>query len=316
MRRLFRHASTLLAISVTVTVLAFAITEILPGDAAVAILGETATPEQIRALHEELGLDRPVAVRYFEWLAAAAGGDLGHSYRSNEAVSRMLLDRLPVTLELIVFSQILALALAVPVGVLAAYRVGSRFDRMVTALSVGFLSTPPFVIGILLIYGFSVNAGLLPAGGFKSIEDGLAANLRSILLPSATLALAEFPVYLRLLRADMIATLQQDFVLVARAKGLPPRQILLRHALKPSSFTLITVVGVNMGRLVGGSVITETLFAMPGIGQMIAMAAFQRDHFAIQGVVLVVAVGFVLINLLVDALYAVLDPRVRRALRS
>lgn len=316
MRRFFWHLISLLAIVAAVTGLTFAITEILPGDAAVAILGESATPELVASLREELGLNRPLAVRYVDWLVKALHGDLGHSYRSNEAVSRMVLDRLPVTLELIVLTQILALLIAVPAGILAAYRVGSRFDRLVTALSVGFLSAPPFLVGILLIYGLSVYAGLLPAAGFKSLEDGLGANLRSLLLPSLTLALAECPVYLRLLRADMIATLQQDFVLVARAKGLSPLEILLRHALKPSSFSLVTVVGVNMGRLVGGSVIAETLFALPGIGQMVAAAAFQLDHFAIQGVVLLVAVGFVFVNLMVDAIYAVLDPRVRHALRS
>ncbi|MBI3524209.1 MAG: ABC transporter permease [Betaproteobacteria bacterium] len=316
MRRFFWRLVSLLVIVAAVTVLTFAITEILPGDTAVAILGESATPDLIAALREELGLDRPLTVRYVEWLSKALSGDLGHSYRSNEAVSRMVLDRLPVTLELIVLSQILALVVAVPLGILAAYRVGSRLDRLITALSVGFLSTPPFLLGILLIYGISVHAGLLPAAGFKSLQDGWGANLRSMLLPSLTLALAECPVYLRLLRADMITTLQQDFVLVARAKGLEPHEILLRHALKLSSFSLVTVIGVNMGRLVGGSVIVETMFSLPGIGQMIATAAFQHDHFAIQGVILLVAVGFVLVNLLVDAIYTVLDPRVRHALRS
>ena len=209
----------------------------------------------------------------------------------------------------------LALGAAVPAGIFSAYRIRSGFDRITGALSVGFLSVPSFVVGILLIYGLSVHAGLLPASGYKYLNEGIWANFRSVLLPALTLAVAEFPVYMRLLRADMIATLQQDFVLVARAKGLSPRQILFRHALKPSSISLITVVGVNMGRLVGGAVIVESLFALPGIGQMLITAVYQQDYFAIQGVVLLVAIGFILINLIVESVYALLDPRVRHALQ-
>ena len=316
MRKLLRHLLSLAVVVAAVTALTFAITEIMPGDAASAILGESATPEQLASLREELGLNRPLVVRYADWLGKAAHGDLGRSYRSNEVVARMVADRLPVTVELIVLGQVFALLIAVPAGILAAYKVGSRYDRIMTGLSVGFLSTPGFLVGMVLIYVFSLYAGWLPSSGYRSLEDGLGANLRSVLLPSLTLALAEAPVYLRLLRADMIATLQQDFVLVARAKGLLPRQILIHHALRPSSFSLVTVVGINMGRLVGGAVVTETLFAIPGIGQMLANAAFQHDHFAIQGVVLLVAIGFVLINLLVDGVYALLDPRARHALRN
>ena len=170
---------------------------------------------------------------------------------------------------------------------------------------------PAFVKGILLIYLMSVLLGWFPASGFKSLSDGLGANLHSLALPAMTLALAEFPVYMRLLRADMISTLQQDYILVARAKGLSVREILLGHALRPSSLSLVTVVGINLGRLVGGAVIIETLFALPGIGQMLVNAVYQHDQFVIQGVVLVIATGFVLINLLVDLMYALIDPRVR-----
>ena len=310
-RRLRTQVATLLAVLLAATALTFAITAVLPGDAAVAILGETASQEDVAALRRELGLERPVAVRYGEWLLQAVRGDLGTSYRTRERIATMIADRLPVTLELILLAQALALAMAVPAGILAAYRSRSRTDAALGALSIGLLSTPAFVKGIVLIYVFSVGLGWLPASGFVPLSEGLWANLGSLLLPALALALAEFPVYMRLLRADMIATLQQDYVLVARAKGLGVREILLRHALRPSSLSLVTVVGINLGRLVGGAVIIETLFALPGIGQMLVSAVYQHDHFVVQGVVLVIATGFVLINLAVDLAYAALDPRER-----
>ncbi len=312
-RRLRTQVATLLAVLLAATALTFAITAVLPGDAAVAILGDTASQEDVAALRRELGLERPVVVRYGEWLLQAVRGDLGTSYRTRERIATMIADRLPVTLELILLAQALALALAmaVPAGILAAYRSRSRTDAALGAVSIGLLSTPAFVKGIVLIYVFSVGLGWLPASGFVPLSEGLWANLGSLLLPALALALAEFPVYMRLLRADMIATLQQDYVLVARAKGLGVREILLRHALRPSSLSLVTVVGINLGRLVGGAVIIETLFALPGIGQMLVSAVYQHDHFVVQGVVLVIATGFVLINLAVDLAYAALDPRVR-----
>lgn len=310
-RRLRTQVATLLAVLLAATALTFAITAVLPGDAAVAILGETASQEDVAALRRELGLERPVAVRYGEWLLQAVRGDLGTSYRTRERIATMIADRLPVTLELILLAQALALAMAVPAGILAAYRSRSRTDAALGALSIGLLSTPAFVIGITLIYSLSVSAGIFPASGYTRVADGLFENLRSMILPALTLALAEFPVYMRILRADMIATLQQDYILVARAKGLGVRDILLEHALRPSSLSLVTVVGINLGRLVGGAVIIETLFALPGIGQMLVTAVYQNDHFAIQGVVLTVAVAFVIINLLVDMIYPLLDPRVR-----
>jgi len=311
LRRLQGQLLTLLVILLAATALTFFITNVLPGDAAVAILGDSATPADIASLRTELGLDRNIVVRYVDWLSHALRGDLGKSYRTRENISTMIGDRLPVTLELILLTQLIALAFAVPAGILAAYRSRTKVDSALATVSIGLLSTPAFVKGILLIYLMSVLLGWFPASGFKSLSDGLGANLHSLALPAMTLALAEFPVYMRLLRADMISTLQQDYILVARAKGLSVREILLGHALRPSSLSLVTVVGINLGRLVGGAVVIETLFALPGIGQMLVNAVYQHDQFVIQGVVLVIATGFVLINLLVDLMYAVIDPRVR-----
>ncbi len=311
LRRLQVQVLTLLVILLAATALTFFITNVLPGDAAVAILGDNATPADIASLRTELGLDRNIVVRYADWLSHALRGDLGKSYRTRENISTMIGDRLPVTLELILLTQLIALGLAVPAGILAAYRSRTKVDSALAMVSIGLLSTPAFVKGILLIYLMSVLLGWFPASGFKSLSDGLGANLHSLALPAMTLALAEFPVYMRLLRADMISTLQQDYILVARAKGLSVREILLGHALRPSSLSLVTVVGINLGRLVGGAVVIETLFALPGIGQMLVNAVYQHDQFVIQGVVLVIATGFVLINLLVDLMYALIDPRVR-----
>ncbi|MCX7211586.1 MAG: ABC transporter permease [Burkholderiales bacterium] len=311
LRRLQVQVLTLLVILLAATALTFIITNVLPGDAAVAILGDNATPADIASLRTELGLDRNVVVRYVDWLSHALRGDLGKSYRTRENIATMIGDRLPVTLELILLTQLIALAFAVPAGILAAYRSRTKVDSALATVSIGLLSMPAFVKGILLIYLMSVLLGWFPASGFKSLSDGLGANLHSLALPAMTLALAEFPVYMRLLRADMISTLQQDYILVARAKGLSVREILLGHALRPSSLSLVTVVGINLGRLVGGAVIIETLFALPGIGQMLVNAVYQHDQFVIQGVVLVIATGFVLINLLVDLMYALIDPRVR-----
>lgn len=316
LRRLRTQVLTLIAIVFAATALTFAVTEILPGDAAVAILGDTATEAEIQSLRQELGLERPLVVRYADWLGNAMTGDLGRSYRTRESIAVMIGQRLPVTIELIILTQIIALGLAVPAGIIAAYRNRSGIDHALGSVSIGLLSTPAFVIGIGLIYTLSVALGWFPASGYVRPSDGILDNLHSMILPALTLALAEFPVYMRLLRADMIATLQQDFILVARAKGLGVRDILIGHALRPSSLSLVTVIGINLGRLVGGAVIIETLFAIPGIGQMLVNAVYQHDHFAIQGVVLVVATGFVLINIAVDMAYALLDPRVRHGVDS
>lgn len=315
-RRIRTQILTLIAIVFAATALTFAVTEILPGDAAVAILGDTATEAEIQSLRQELGLERPLVVRYADWLGNAMTGDLGRSYRTRESIAVMIGQRLPVTIELIILTQIIALGLAVPAGIIAAYRNRSGIDHALGSVSIGLLSTPAFVIGIGLIYTLSVALGWFPASGYVRPSDGILDNLHSMILPALTLALAEFPVYMRLLRADMIATLQQDFILVARAKGLGVRDILIGHALRPSSLSLVTVIGINLGRLVGGAVIIETLFAIPGIGQMLVNAVYQHDHFAIQGVVLVVATGFVLINIAVDMAYALLDPRVRHGVDS
>lgn len=310
MRVAWRHFAELCGLLLAVSFVTFLLVGLLPGDPVVAILGETATAESVAILREQLGLDRHPIERYVHWLTQALTGDLGKTFASGDAVLALIGQRLPVTIELLVLAQLLALLLAVPLGVWSAYRAGRAVDHASLSVSLTLLSMPAFLVGILLIYGLALKLGLFPATGYTPLRDGVWENLRSVTLPAATLALIEFPVYMRLLRSEMVHTLQQNFIGVARAMGLPVWRILLQHALRPSSINLITVVGINMGRLIGGAVIIEVLFALPGIGQLLVTSIFQKEILVVQGVVLVVASMFVLINAAVDLLYRVVDPRI------
>ena len=311
MQWLMRQVVRLVVVLFCVTLLTYMIVNILPGDVAIVILGSLATPEDIAGLRADLGLDRPMLVRYFDWLGSALSGDLGRSYRSGEPVVQAILDRLPVSLQLMVMAQVIALGIAIPVALLSVRRPGGIFDRLSASAAFGFLAMPNFMLGIVLIYLFSVTFDLLPATGFTPMSEGLWDNLESMILPSLTLGLIEWTVLMRVLRSDLLTTLKEDFILLARAKGLPPWRVLLQHALRPSSFTLITILGLNIGGLIGGAVIVDQIFALPGVGRLLLGGIFNRDLILVQGTVAFIAVGFVVINFLVDMLYAVLDPRVR-----
>jgi len=306
-----RRLVYLLPVLLAVTLLTFLIASLLPGDLAYTILGDQATPDKVEALRAQMGLDRPIWERYLLWLGHALQGDLGRSFRTGETVLAAVLDRLPVSLELMVLAEVLGLVIAIPLAILCAVKSGSATDRFLTGLAFGKLSLPPFMVAILLIYLFAVGLNVLPATGWIPFAEDPGANLRSFVLPALTLAIAEWPVLMRVLRSDMIATLQEDYIAMAKAKGLKPSRILLVHALKPSSLTLVTVTGINIGRLIGGALIIETIFALPGIGRLLVGAIYARDFIILQGVVLFVAVGFVMVNFIVDMLYAVLDPRIR-----
>lgn len=306
-----RKLPSLLATLLAVSFLLFLTTSLLPGDPALQILGpENATPEAIAAVRTDLGLDDPLPVRYLEWLGGVVTGDFGRSYRTNEPVSEAIIDRLPVTAEIGVLAVLIALLVAIPVGILAAYRAGSRTDKAITTTSFGLLSVPNFLVAILLIFIFAVWLGVLPATGWVPFTENPGQNLRSALLPALSLAVGEMAVYTRLLRTDMIGTLQQDFVTMARVKGVSNGRILFRHALRPSSFSLLTVVGVQIAAIIGGTVVIETLFALPGVGRLLLEAVSNRDFLLVQGVGLVIAVSFVVINFIVDILYSYLDPRI------
>ncbi len=301
----------LLPVLLAVTALTFLIASLLPGDLALALLGDQATPENVAALHKELGLDLPLWQQYLHWLGGVLSGNLGTSHRTGETVIHAIAGRLPVSLELLVIAQLGGLLIGVPLAILCAVRADSTVDRTVSGVAFGVLSVPPFLLAIVLIFIFALRLGILPATAYVPLSQDLVGNLRGMVLPGATLALLEWPAIMRVLRSDLISTLQEDYIAMARAKGLSAQRILLVHALKPSSLTLVTVVGLNIGRLIGGAVITESIFALPGVGRLLVESIYTRDFIVLQGGVLFVAVAFVMINFLVDLLYAVLDPRIR-----
>jgi peptide/nickel transport system permease protein len=295
-----------------VSLLTFLLLNLLGGDIEYQILGGSSyTDEDVAAVRADLRLDDPLPVRYGAWLIDALTGDLGRSYITNQPVSDAITERLPVTLQLMVMSMVLSIVIAIPLGMATAYRAGGLLDRMVTGGTFGLMAVPNFMMAILLIYLFAVTLGWFPATGWTYLTRDLGDNLRAAFLPSLALATSNIAIFTRLLRTDMIATLQEEHVLMARAKGLPTWRILCRHALRPSSFSLLTVSGLTIGNLLGGAVIVEQLFALPGIGRLLFDAIFQRDLLVVQGVVLVIAAAFVLVNALVDVLYSVLDPRIR-----
>src|SRR6478672_1135725 len=306
-----RRLLYLVPVLIAVSLLTFLIASLLPGDLAYTILGDQATPDKVEALRAQMGLDLPIWQRYLHWLWGAVQGDLGRSFRTGETVLAAVTDRLPVSLELMVIAEVMGLLIAIPLAILCAVKSGTAVDRFFTGLAFGKLSLPPFMVAILLIYLFAVELNWLPATGWVPFHEDPLGNLRSFILPAVTLAFAEWPVLMRVLRSDMIATLQEDYIAMAKAKGLRPARILLVHALKPSSLTLVTVTGINIGRLIGGTLIVEIIFALPGIGRLLVGAIYARDFIILQGVVLFVAVGFVVVNFIVDMLYAVLDPRIR-----
>jgi peptide/nickel transport system permease protein len=294
-----------------ITLFTTAMVDLMPGSPALAMLGDQATPEQIARLDEQLGLDQPFLVRYGDWLAAALGGDLGTSLRMGLPVTTAIAQRFPVTLEIALLSVVMALLIAVPLGLFAGARAGGRLDRAATALSSALLSLPGFAAAVLLIYLLAVKARLFPVGGWVPFTEDPIGNLRFAFLPALSLALMEAAVYFRLLRSDVISTLQEKFVLSARARGLPPGYVLFRHVLRPSLFSLTTVAGLSMGRLLGGAVIVESLFALPGLGFLVIQSVPFQDIPTIQGIVVVVAVIYVLINIVVDVSYSIIDPRIR-----
>ena len=308
--RLLRLIITLLI----VTFLTSLMFELLPGDPALALIRTdtfNVTPEALEAARAQLNLDEPVPLRYVQWLGDAVQGDFGISFRTRQPVSDALWSRVPVTFQLTVMAQFFALGFALIVAPLAALRPGKVFDRMTTTLSFGLLSVPAFIGAILLVYLFAVHLGWLPATGFVPLRENPFESVKSLILPSLALAIPEAAVYTRLLRSEMIATMREDYILMAQANGLPTWRILLKHALRPSSFSLMTYAGITIGALIGGSVIVESIFGLPGLGRLAVDSIGNRDFVTLQGVVAVITVGFVVVNFLVDMAYYLLDPRLR-----
>ena len=307
----------LIPIIFAVTLLSFLSVNLLPGDVAETIAGigtDNAVMDEavVKDIREDLGLDRPVVVRYLSWLGDAVRGELGKSYQTGQSVSEAIALRLPITIQLLVMAQLLAILFAIPAGIFAAYRVGKLPDRAITTLAFGFLAAPSFIIAISLAFFFAVLLNWFPATGYVAFSEDLIGNIQSFTLPALALALIEWPILCRVLRNDLIETLQEDFISLAKAKGLGPLHILFRHALRPSSFTLITIVGIQMGNLISGAVIVESIFALPGLGSLLVASIHSREILMVQGIVALMAIAYVAINLLVDILYGALDPRILR----
>ncbi|MCH2633758.1 MAG: ABC transporter permease, partial [Acidimicrobiales bacterium] len=289
--------------------------EQLPGDPILAILPPEALDdlENIERIRKELKLDDSVFTRYARWVGDAIQGDLGKSYITDQPVAEAIKDRIPVTMELALLATIIAALFAIPIGAIAAYREGGYFDRITSALTTAALSIPGFLVGIFFIWLFTLKFNWLPSTGWNRLsEKGLLANLQTAILPASALALAPLAINARLIRADMIGTLKEDYILSARAKGLRDRYILMRHALRPSSLTAITVFALQLGGLIGGTVVIETVFALPGLGTRLISGIYQRDVMMIQGITLFIATVYVVVNTAVDLLYLALDPRIRR----
>lgn len=308
--RLLRLVGTLFAVSI----LTFTLINLLPGDPVDTLLGARTdrTPELEARVRADLNLDEPFPVRYLRWLGDIAQGDLGHSYLTSQDVTEVIKARLPVTAQLALMAIVIAVALAIPLGIAGAYCQGRWQDTVTSGVAQMALSVPNFVTGIFLQFLFAVKLGWVDNVGWNRLSDGVGANLKNAILPATALALTQMAIFSRLIRSDMISTLKETFVLAARAKGMSDRYVLVRHALRPSSLSLVTIIGINFGALLGGAVIIEELFALPGLGRRLLEAINKRDYLVVQGITVFIATCYVLINALVDVAYTIIDPRTRK----
>ena len=303
----------LVLVVVVVTFITFLLTKLQPGDPVSKII-PFGTAQQKAQLRQDLGLDKPMLQQYGIWLKNFATGNFGKYYDSQQSVNTVLKQALPVSLELMIYAQMLALAIAIPLGVTTAYRAGSRYDRSANATMFALLALPNFVLALLLAIYVGAKWQLLPTqSNVIPFPLNPADNWRYMLMPVVALTVGQIAVYMRLLRSDMIATLQEDFITTAKAKGIPTRRILWRHALRPSSLTLLTVAGLNVGALIGGALVVENVFGVPGLGKRITEAILAKQYPALQSYVAIVAILYVVINFIIDILYSVLDPRIRNA---
>lgn len=312
-RYIIGRVLSLVPVVLLVSVAAFAFIRLLPGDPVIAMLGTSGQGLDSRSYalaRHDLGLDRPLPVQYARWLADLARGDLGRSAVTHQPITDALRARFPVTLQLAVASFIISLIIALPVGVISAYKRGTVLDRVISVIALGGVAMPSFWLGILLIILFSVELSLLPPSGFVSITSDPVEFLRYMILPAITLGAVQAAVIMRQTRSSLLEVLNEDYVRTARAKGLRERTVVLRHGLRNALLPVVTVLGLQVSRLLGGSVVVETVFAMPGFGRYGVDAIFIRDYPVVQVVALATALIVVLSNLITDLLYAALDPRI------
>ena len=306
-KRLLQTFPVLLVVSVTV----FSLIHLIPGDPVQVMVGESQDPEVVAAIRHDLGLDRPLYIQYATWLGNALRGDFGMSIRTHQPVTEVVAERARPTLQLTALALLIALCVALPVGILAATRRNSGIDVGATTFALLGVSMPNFLIALLLIFVFAIKLQWLPTSGYVSIFQDPVRGLKLLVLPAVTIGMAMAAVITRMTRSSLLEALDQDYVRTARSKGLVERRVVVGHALRNAMIPVITVVGLQIGNLIAGAVITEYVFAIPGVGRLIVDSIFARDYPVLQGVVLFTAIGFILANLLADLMYAALDPRIR-----
>ena len=292
------------------SVIIFAFIHLIPGDPIYVLLGDTATPDQVDKLRRELGLDEPIVVQYLQWAAHALRGDLGQSIFFQAPVTRVIADGAETSILLASMTMIWVVLIGVPIGTIAAVRHGTWLDQGLSGAAMFFASVPTFWVGLYLILIFAATLGWLPSSGYPSIFEGGPANLRYLILPSLTLAAPNAALILRLTRASMLDVSREDYVRTARAKGIRPWQVVWRHILRNALLTVVSAFGFTFAALMSEAVVTETVFALPGIGRLVVQSILRRDYPVIQGIILVIVVLYLFINLLVDLTYRLLDPRV------
>ena len=308
---IIRRMLALMPVLMLVAAFAFLVLRMVPGDPAAIIAGETATTEQVAEIRQRLGLDQPLAKQFVIWLGHVVRGDFGESYFFKLPVMELVRQRIEPTLALGACALMISIVVAVPLGVLAAFRQGSRIDDMVMGLSVLGFSVPGFVLGYALMYVFAIELDWLPVQGYTRIADGLAPFFARIILPASALAVVYIALIARITRTSVLEVLNEDYIRTARAKGLTEAEVLVRHALRNAAVPILTIIGIGIGLLIGGAVVTESVFAIPGLGRLTVEAVLSRDFPVIQALIVLFSVAYVMVNLLVDIGYAFLDPRIR-----
>ncbi len=306
-RRVFAVVPVLMVVALVV----FLMLRLTPGDPAAVIGGDSATSADIAQIRENLGLDKPMATQFFIWVGRMLTGDFGESFFYKRPVASIIADRIEPTLALAISTITLATLLAVPMGTLAAYRQGSWVDRIVMAFSVASFSVPVFVTGYCLIWLFSVKLGWLPVQGYQSISQGFGGFIARLILPTLALGTIYIALIARMTRTSVLEVLNEDYVRTARAKGLPELKVVLSHALRNAAVPIVPIIGVGIALLIGGVVVTESVFNIPGLGRLTVDAVLARDYPTVQAVIMLFSVAYVLVNLVIDLLYTVLDPRIR-----
>jgi peptide/nickel transport system permease protein len=308
---ILRRLVLLVPVLIVVGVVVFGLVHLTPGDPAAVILGDRATPEDIARLRDQLGLNDPLPVQFVHWFGNVLRLDFGESIFLGEPVTQALLDRVQPTLLLTLYALTIQVLIGIPAGVLAAVRHNSPLDRVLTVMAISGSAIPTFFLGILLILIFAVRLRWLPSGGYVPFEEDLAAHHKGMLLPAFALGFSAAGLLARLVRSSMLDVLREDYVRTAFAKGLPEQLVIVRHALRNALIPALTIIGISLGALLGGAVVTETVFTIPGMGRLVVQSIARRDYPVIQGAIIAIAMTYVLVNLVVDVLYVYIDPRVR-----